>query len=143
MTKNMEKAKVLNAFFALVFTGKICHQEFQLPETPGKAWRKEGLPLVQEDQARKYLNWTYTSRCDLMRMHPWVFRELAHVITRLLLLAFERPWSLRCGLLPSSRRIQQTTGQSASPFLRKRWSKHIKEKVIGSHCINLQNGNHA
>lgn len=136
MTKTMEKAKVLNAFFALVFTGKICPQESEFPETPGKAWRKESVPLVEEDQAREHLNWTYTSRCDLMGIHPWVLTELTHVIKRLLLFAFKRSRSLRCGLLSSrraSRRIQQTTGQSASPFfLRKRWSKFSWESFLNT-----------
>lgn len=47
----------LHAFTHLVFTDKICLQEFRVPETRGKVWIKKGLSLVQEeDQVRKHLN---------------------------------------------------------------------------------------
>lgn len=55
MKKNMEKAKLLDAFLVLVFTGKICLHGSQPPETPGKAWSKEELPLVKEDQFKEHL----------------------------------------------------------------------------------------
>lgn len=48
--EDMEKAKVPNAFFTLVFIGKTCLQELQIHETSRKAWIKEGLPSVEEDQ---------------------------------------------------------------------------------------------
>lgn len=41
---------------ALVCIGKMCHQEFQVPETSGKVWSKEDLPLVEEDQIREHVN---------------------------------------------------------------------------------------
>ena len=49
----MEEAEILNAFFASVFTGL---QESRVPETQGKVWSKEGVPLVEEDQVREYLS---------------------------------------------------------------------------------------
>ena len=52
VTKDVEKAKVLNAAFALVFTLKTCLQESQVPEMPRKVWNKEDLSMVQEDQVR-------------------------------------------------------------------------------------------
>lgn len=70
MRKNTGKAEVLEAFFALIFTGKICLQESQSPETTGKAWSKEDLSLVEEAQVRGHLNCTYASRWDLMGTHP-------------------------------------------------------------------------
>ena len=36
MPKDMENAKALNTLFALVFTGRICLQESQTPETNGE-----------------------------------------------------------------------------------------------------------
>lgn len=50
-TKGTEKAKILNAFFVLVFTVEIYLQEFQVPETVGMSgarttclqWRRTGL----------------------------------------------------------------------------------------------------
>lgn len=55
MTKSIGKAKVIDAFSVLVFTGKICLQEFQSPENTGKAWSREVLSLVKEAQVRGYL----------------------------------------------------------------------------------------
>ena len=48
VTNNMEKAKVLNAFFAPVFTGNTCLQNSQVPETFGKVWSKETFPSAEE-----------------------------------------------------------------------------------------------
>jgi len=48
--KDVEKARVPNAFFTLVFTDKTCLQELQICGTSGKAWVKEGPCSVEEDQ---------------------------------------------------------------------------------------------
>lgn len=42
--ENMERAEVLNAFFASSFTGKTSLQEPQALETRGKVWSKGDLP---------------------------------------------------------------------------------------------------
>lgn len=66
VTKDVEKVKVLNVFFMLVFTGKVCLQETQDPETSGKVWSEEDLPSLEEDQVREHKrNQTYTSLWDL------------------------------------------------------------------------------
>lgn len=41
VTNGIEKAKVLDAFFALVFTHKTSLQESQVPKTRGRVWSKE------------------------------------------------------------------------------------------------------
>lgn len=44
-----KKVKVLNAFLGSVFTNKIGLQKSKAPETRGKVWKKEELPLVKEN----------------------------------------------------------------------------------------------
>lgn len=46
VTKDTEKFKVLKAFFALVFTGMICLQDFQ---ARGNVWNKEDSPGGESD----------------------------------------------------------------------------------------------
>lgn len=53
VTHGMEEAEVLNAIFMSVFTSKTHLQKSEGPETKGKVWSKEDLPLLEEDQVRK------------------------------------------------------------------------------------------
>ena len=46
VTNDMEKAKVLNAFIASVFTGKTGFQESQALETRGEVWSKGDVLLL-------------------------------------------------------------------------------------------------
>jgi len=54
VTQDMEKAELMNAFFASVFTSMTGLQESQGPETNGKIWSKAVIPLVEEHQVREY-----------------------------------------------------------------------------------------
>jgi len=46
----MEKAKVLNDFFASVFTGKCPSHTTQVTDGKGGDWRNEEPPTAAEDQ---------------------------------------------------------------------------------------------
>lgn len=50
VTKGTENHEVLIAFFALAFAGKISSQVSCTPEA--RLWRKEILPMSEEDQVR-------------------------------------------------------------------------------------------
>ena len=83
VTKDMEKAKVLNAFFTSACTGKINLQESQARRTCGKVWSKEHLPSVIQYPARVHLNKPDRDRAvGPDGIHPLVLRELADVIVR-------------------------------------------------------------
>ncbi|GAB0176007.1 mitochondrial enolase superfamily member 1 [Grus japonensis] len=83
-------------------------QESQTLEVREKVWRKEHLPLVEEDRVREHLG-----KLDIHKsmspdgMHPRVLRELADVIARLLSIIFERPW--RTGEVPEDWRKANVT----------------------------------
>jgi len=53
--RDTEEEKVVNAAFALGFTGETCFQESQAPEMSGKVRTKEGFALGWY-QVRQHLN---------------------------------------------------------------------------------------
>ncbi|TRZ07418.1 hypothetical protein HGM15179_019687 [Zosterops borbonicus] len=126
VTDDTEKAEVLNAFFASVFTNKTSPQGSLTQETRVKEWWD--IPLVKEDWVREHL-----SKLDIQKsvgpegMHPELLKALADIIERPLVIIFDKLW--RSGEVPEDwkkanvtlvfkkgkKEDQGITGQSASP----------------------------
>ncbi|GAB0208703.1 mitochondrial enolase superfamily member 1 [Grus japonensis] len=106
VTEDTEKAELLNAAFASVFTAKASPQESQTLEVGEKVWRKEDLPLVEEDWVRDHLGKLDKSMVPY-GMHPRVVRELADVIARPPSIIFESSW--RTGEVPEDWRKANVT----------------------------------
>ncbi|CAM5156463.1 unnamed protein product [Natator depressus] len=90
VTEEVEKANVLNAFFASVFTNKVSSQTTALGST---AWGGGDQPSVEKEVVQDYLEKLDEHKSmgpDVL--HPRALKELADVIAEPLAIIFENSW---------------------------------------------------